>query len=45
MSKELELWEQVKEMLKASNDEATFNQTFAPITQIYKIQNNIIYCP
>ena len=43
MSKELELWEQVKEMLKASNDEATFNQTFAPITQIYKIQNNIIY--
>lgn len=43
MNKELELWEQVKEMLKASNDEATFNQTFAPITEIYKVQNNVIY--
>ena len=43
MNKELELWEQVKTMLKASNDEATFNQTFAPITEIYKVQNNVIY--
>lgn len=43
MNKELELWEQVKEMLKASNDEATFNQTFAPITEIYKVQNKVIY--
>ena len=43
MNKELELWEQVKAMLKASNDEATFNQIFVPITQIYKVQNNVIY--
>ena len=43
MYKEIELWEQVKEMLKASNNEATFNQTFAPITEIYKVQNNVIY--
>ena len=43
MNKELELWEQVKTMLKASNNEATFNQTFAPITEIYKVQNNVIY--
>ena len=42
MNKELELWEQVKAMLKASNDEATFNQIFVPITQIYKVQNNVI---
>ena len=43
MNNEIELWEQVKSMLKASNDEITFNQTFAPITKIYKVQNNIIY--
>ena len=43
MENALKLWEQVKDMLKASNDEATFNQTFAPITDVYKVQNNIIY--
>ena len=43
MNKEYELWEQVKSMLKASNNEVTFNQTFAPITEIYKVQNNVIY--
>ena len=43
MNNEIELWEQVKSMLKASNDEITFNQTFAPITKIYKVQNNVIY--
>lgn len=43
MENALELWKQVKEMLKASNDEATFNETFEPITTIYKVQNNVIY--
>lgn len=43
MNKEIELWQQVKEMLRASNDEATFNQLFAPITQIYKVQDDVIY--
>ena len=43
MNKAIELWAQVKDMLKASNDETTFNQTFAPITEVYKIQNNVIY--
>lgn len=43
MENALKLWEQVKAMLKASNDEATFNQTFEPITDVYKVQNNIIY--
>lgn len=43
MNKEQELWQQVKELLKASSDEATFNQIFEPINEIHKFQNNFIY--
>ena len=43
MVKYQQIWEQVKSDLKASNDEATFNQIFEPITKIYKFQDNNIF--
>lgn len=43
MIKYQQIWEQVKSDLKASNDEATFNQIFEPITNIFKFQDNSIY--
>ncbi len=43
MNKEQELWIQVKDLLRASTDEPSFNQIFEPINEIYKFQNNFIY--
>ena len=43
MIKYQQIWEKVKSDLKASNDEATFNQIFEPITNIFKFQDNSIY--
>lgn len=43
METEQELWEKVKELLRASNDKTTFEQNFLPITKVYKFQNGYIY--
>ena len=43
MIKPEELWQKVKDLLKASNDETTYDQNFAPITTVYKFQNSHIY--
>lgn len=37
------MWENVKALLKASNDTNTYEQNFEPITTVYKFQNGYIY--
>ena len=43
MTEEQELWIKVKELLKAENDEDTFNNNFENIENVYKVQNGYIY--
>lgn len=43
MTEEQELWIKVKDLLKAENDEDSFNINFGNINDIYKSQNGYIY--
>lgn len=43
MINEQELWSQVKALLKSSNSDQTYKELFEPITEIHKVQNNIVY--
>lgn len=43
MEKEKDLWDQVKNMLRASYDARTFDEVFGSIEKVHKFENNYIY--